>query len=170
MALKITDPHSFLHNLVSRKGKSDLYGVTLTAVSVVADAHIDYEYEVNKTSVEKDLKSLFSREKGDWDSLLVETRMNKLEMVFPISFIHGTEPITVYFISEDHDMSCMVFIPTLNVDEFKYEVVFYTALLNEVAAFAGKTPTTVRFTLGSASIEWDDLVEQGNVQEVTVGY
>jgi hypothetical protein len=170
MALKITDPHSFLHNLVSRKGKSDLYGVTLTAVSVVADAHIDYEYEVDKVSIEKDLKSLLTREKGDWDSLLVETRMNKLEMVFPISFIHGTEPITVYFISEDHDMSCMVFIPTLSVDEFKYEVVFYTALLKEVAAFAGKTPTIVRFTLGSASVEWDDLVERGNVQEVTVGY
>jgi hypothetical protein len=170
MAIKISDPYTFLHNLVSRKGKSDLYGVTLTAVSVIADTHIDYEYEVSKTDIERDLKSLFSRERGDWDSLLVETRMNRQEMVFPISFIHGTEPITVYFISEDHDMSCMVFIPTLSVEEFKYEVVFYIELLKEVAAFAGKTPTTVRFTLGSASVEWDDLVERGDVQEVTVGF
>jgi len=63
-----------------------------------------------------------------------------------------------------------VFIPTLSVEEFKYEVVFYIELLKEVAAFAGKTPTTVRFTLGSASVEWDDLVERGDVQEVTVGF
>jgi hypothetical protein len=30
MALKIADPVTFLRNLVSKKGKSDLYGVYLT--------------------------------------------------------------------------------------------------------------------------------------------
>jgi hypothetical protein len=78
--------------------------------------------------------------------------------------------ITVYFAVEDNEISCMVFIPTLVVSEFVTEVAFFQELLKEVASFAGKTPTSIRFTIGAASMEWDDLVEQGHAREVDVGF
>jgi hypothetical protein len=76
----------------------------------------------------------------------------------------------VYFIIEGHEMSAMVFIPTLVVPEFVTEVAFFQQLLREVAYFAGKTPTSIRFTIGAVSMEWDDLVERGCAREVDIGF
>jgi hypothetical protein len=42
MSPKLTDPNTFLTSLVSRKGRSDLYGVYLTGVNILADATEDY--------------------------------------------------------------------------------------------------------------------------------
>ena len=170
MAPKITDPNTFLTSLVSKKGKSDLYGVYLTGVNVTASATENYEYNVSLEQVEKDIKNIFAHESNDWNALLVETRREVEEIVFPISFIRGREPNTVYFLAEGSEMSAMVFIPTLVVDEFVSEVTFYQQLLREVASFAGKTPTTLRFTLGAVSMEWDDLVERGCAREVDLGF
>jgi hypothetical protein len=170
MAPKITDPNTFLINIVSRKGKSDLYGVYLTGVNILADATEDYGYLVSKENVEKEVEHLLLREGTDWNHLLVETRRNQEEVVHPISFIRGREPNTVYFLSEGHEMSAMVFIPTLVVPEFVTEVTFFQHLLREVASFAGKTPTSIRFTIGSVSMEWDELVERGCAREVDVGF
>ena len=170
MAPKITDPNTFLTSLVSKKGKSDLYGVYLTGVNVTASATENYEYNVSLDQIEKDIKNIFAHESNDWNALLVETRREVEEIVFPISFIRGREPNTVYFLAEGHEMSAMVFIPTLVVDEFVSEVTFYQQLLREVASFAGKTPTTLRFTLGAVSMEWDDLVERGCAREVDLGF
>ena len=170
MAPKLTDPNSFLINLVSRKGKSDLYGVYLTGVNILASATEDYGYEVDRTSIEKNVQNLFAQDEADWNQLLVETRRNTDEVVFPISFIRGREPNTVYFLSEGHEMSAMVFIPTLVVDEFVTEVTFYQQLLCSVANFAGKSPTAIRFVLGAASMEWDELVERGCAREVDIGF
>jgi hypothetical protein len=64
----------------------------------------------------------------------------------------------------------MVFIPTLVVEEFVTEVTFFQSLLKKVAHFAGKTNTSIRFTIGAASMQWDDLVEQGHAREVDVGF
>jgi hypothetical protein len=170
MAPKITDPVSFLTNLVSRKGKSDLYGVYLTAVNVLADANEDYGYGIPLERTLTEVQTLLSREESDWNHLLVQTRRNQEEIIHPISFIRGREPITVYFAVEGNDMSAMVFIPTLVVPEFVSEVTFYQHLLYEVASFAGKTATSIRFTIGAVSMEWDDLVEQGCAREVDVGF
>lgn len=170
MAPKLTDPNSFLINLVSRKGKSDLYGVYLTGVNILASATEDYGYEVDRTSIERNVQNLFAQDEADWNQLLVETRRNTDEVVFPISFIRGREPNTTYFLSEGHEMSAMVFIPTLVVDEFVTEVTFFQHLLCSVANFAGKTPTTIRFVLGAASMEWDELVERGCAREVDIGF
>ena len=170
MAPKITDPNTFLTSLVSKKGKSDLYGVYLTGVNVTASATENYEYNVSLDQIEKDIKNIFAHESNDWNALLVETRREVEEIVFPISFIRGREPNTVYFLAEGSEMSAMVFIPTLVVDEFVSEVTFYQQLLREVASFAGKTPTTLRFTLGAVSMEWDDLVERGCAREVDLGF
>ena len=170
MAPKITDPVTFLTNLVSRKGRSDLYGVYLTGVNVIADAQDNYDYPVNEDSTQREIQSLMLREEADWNALLVETRRNSEEIVHPISFLRGREPNTVYFVSEGHEMSAMVFIPTLVVSEFVTEVTFFQSLLREVASFAGKVPTSIRFTLGAVSMEWDDLVERGCAKEVDVGF
>ena len=170
MSPKIQDPHSFLSSLLSKKGKSDLYGVYLTGVSILAEASLDYGYESSNSDPDREIRSLFSREEEGWNRLLVETRMNTQELIYPISFHRRAEPVTVFFSSEGHDMSCMVFIPTLVHNEFPAEVVFFQAMLKTVAAFAGKIPTSIRFTLGAVSMEWDDLVERGHAKEVEVGF
>lgn len=170
MAPKLSDPNSFLVNLIAKKGKSDLFGVYLTGVNVLADAREDYGYEVSWQSIERDLQSVFAREETDWNRLLVSTRRGNEEIIYPISFIRGREPNTVYFAVEGHEMSAMVFIPTLLVDEFVTEVTFFQLLLREVAAFAGKTSTSIRFTIGAVSMEWEDMVERGHAREVDVGF
>jgi hypothetical protein len=170
MAPKITDPNTFLRPLVSKRGKSDLYGVYLTGVNVIAESTEDYDYGVNSETIERDLSSLIAREETDWNRLLVETRRDEEQLIFPISFIRGHEPYTVFFANEGHEMSCMVFIPTLVVSEFVTEVTFFQHLLKFVARFAGKTPTTIRFTLGAVFIEWDEMVSQGYAEEVEVGW
>ena len=170
MAPKLTDPNTFLTNLVSRKGRSDRYGVYLTGVSILADARENYDYEVSLDNIERDIQKLFAQEPTDWNALLVETRRETEEIVFPISFIRGREPITVYFVVEGHEMSAMVFIPTLVVDEFVTEVTFFQHLLKDVASFAGKVSTSIRFTIGAVSMDWDNLVERGCAQEVDIGF
>jgi hypothetical protein len=170
MAPKITDPNTFLTNIVSRKGRSDLYGVYLTGVNVLADSQENYDYPVNGETIQREVESLMLREEADWNALLVETRRNSEEIIHPISFIRGREPNTVYFVSEGHEMSAMVFIPTLVVPEFVTEVTFFQHLLREVATFAGKVPTSIRFNIGAVSMEWDDLVERGCAREVDIGF
>jgi hypothetical protein len=170
MSPKLSDPNSFLTSLITKKGKSDLYGVYLTGVNILASVTENYEYEVPLEVIERDVQNIFAQEPNDWNALLVETRRESEEVIFPISFIRGREPITVYFVIEGHDMSAMVFIPTLVVDEFVTEVTFYQQLVREVSQFAGKTPTHLRFTLGAVSMEWDDLVERGCAREVDVGF
>jgi hypothetical protein len=64
----------------------------------------------------------------------------------------------------------MVFIPTLLVNEFVTEITFFQHLLRYVARFAGKTPTTIRFTLGAVTMEWEDMVNQGHAQEVEMSW
>lgn len=170
MAPKLTDPNTFLTSLVSKRGKSDLYGVYLTGVSVLADAREDYGYGVSLENSMREVQSLLSREETDWNHLLVQTRRNIEEIVHPISFLRGREPNTVYFVVEGTDMSAMVFIPTLVVSEFVTEITFFQLLLCEVASFAGKNPTSLRFTFGVVSMEWDELVERGCAREVDVGF
>jgi len=170
MAAKLTDPATFLTSLVTKKGRSDLYGVYLTGVNILASATENYEYNVSLEKIERDVQNLFAQDPHDWNALLVETRRETEEVVFPISFLRNREPNTVYFLAEGHEMSAMVFIPTLVVEEFVTEVTFYQHLLCNVANFAGKTPTSIRFTIGSVSMEWDDLVERGCAREVDIGF
>ena len=170
MAPKLTDPNSFLTSLVSKRGRSDLYGVYLTGVNILASATEDYNYLEKSADISRDVHSLFSQDEADWDHLLVETRRNEDEIVFPISFIRKREPNTVYFVVEGNEMSAMVFIPTLVVEEFVTEVTFYQELTRQVASFAGKVPTSIRFTIGAVSMDWDNLVEQGAAREVDIGF
>ena len=169
MAQKHTDPYTFLRNLVMRKGRSDVDGVILTAVNVQVDALEDYEYAaVEQRVIERNLAILFDRDRADWDHLLVSTRKNKYDIVHPISFIRGTEPVTIYFLIEDHDISAQVYLPSVTLDEFQYEVMLFQHLLKDVASFAGKIPVSLKFGIGVAIATWDDMVEQGDAQEIEI--
>jgi len=165
---KILDPHSFLRNLVLRKGRSDVDGVVLTAVNVQADALENYGYSGQLWNIERELHRLFEQDRADWDRLLVDTRKNETEIVHPISFIQGTEPVSIFFITEAHDMSALVFLPSVMLDEFPYEVTLFQRLLKEVASFAGKTPDSLKFVIGVAIASWDDMVERGEAQEIEI--
>lgn len=170
MTQKYTDPQTFLKNLVVKKGKSDLLGVYLTGVTVVASTENDYGYDFNPEWVAKNVETLQKKEEAGWNRLLVEVRKKNDDIVHTLTFSRVGEPVTMYFIVEGNDMSAMVFIPTLLVTEFVSEIAFYSQLLSEVANFAGKTTTSVKFTLGAALMDWDDLVEQGCAREVDLGF
>lgn len=170
MAQKITDPYLFLKNLVSKKGKSDLFGVYLSAVNIVADAKEDYGHGPSRDQCAKEIESIFRKDENDWNRLLVDTRLDNIEVVHPIAFYYRGEPVNVFFIIEDHEMSCMVCIPRLVVDEFAAEIAIFQQLLSDVASFAGKTATTIKFCIGVAAISWEDLAEEGYAEEVTVGF
>ena len=170
MAQKITDPLTFLTNLVSKRGKSDLFGVYLTGVKILAESQEDYGYTAKPDRVSSDIEAMFQKDEANWNRLLVETRKNPEDVVHPVSFVRDGELITTYFVTEGHEMSAMVFIPTSVVDEFVTEVTFYQQLLKEVAKFAGKTPTSILFTIGVVWMEWSDMVESGAAREVDVGF
>ena len=170
MAPKINDPLSFLTNLLTNKGRSDLYGVYLTGVNVLADCETDYGYEVSHSNVETDVEHLLRQDEDDWNRLLVQVRRDRDQIVFPIVFLRNLEPVTAYFIVEGNEISLSVSIPTLVLTEFVTEVTFFQYLLRTVALFAGKNSSTVRFTLGAVSMQWDELVERGCAREVDIGY
>ena len=170
MTKTISDPLSFLTNLLTNKGRSDLYGIYLTSVTVLAECEADYNYDVSESSIEAEVESLLRREEDDWNRLLVQVRRDRDQIVFPIVFLRSLEPVTVYFIVEGNEISLSVSIPTLTISEFVSEVTFYQHLLKEVALFAGKIPTSIRFTIGAVSMEWDEVVERGCAREVDVGF
>jgi hypothetical protein len=168
--MKITDPVSFLRNLVAKKGKSELDGVYLTSVHVVADATENYGYVMAYDQLDRVVSLIFRRDENDWNRLLVDSRLHESEIVHPIAFHHNGEPVTIFFIAEGHEMSCMVCLPKLLIDEFPQEVLIFQQLLKEVSSFAGKTATIVKFALGAVWVSWDELVERGEAQEVDVGF
>jgi hypothetical protein len=170
MTAKLADPYVFLQSLVSKKGKSDLSGVYLTAINVVASATEEYAYSVDQTQVDHAVAQLLIREEQDWNRLLVAVRTKQEELVFPISFLLGMDPVSVYFISEGHEMSAHVMIPQVVVEEFPYDVKFFQTLLARVAAFGGKIPVSVRFFIGVATVDWDDMVSRGEAQEIEIEY
>ena len=170
MTKTISDPLSFLTNLLTNKGRSDLYGIYLTSVTVLAECETDYGYGVSESSIEAEVESLLRREEEDWNRLLVQVRRDQNQIVFPIVFLRNREPVTTYLIVEGNEISLSVFIPTLVLNEFVTEVTFCQHLLREVALFAGKTATSIRFTIGAVSMEWDEVVERGCAREVDVGF
>ncbi len=169
MSQKITDPYAFLRNLVAKKGKSDLEGVYLTSVNVSADANQDYGYAFSETTVSMDLR-VIRMDKAAWDNLLVSTRKQPNDIVYSIAIQYTSHPVLLCFLVDGSEMSCNVSIPTLALDEFVTQVTIFQRLLKEVAEFAGKIPTSVRFSIGVVTIYWDDLVEYGEAQEVDVGF
>ena len=165
---KISDPHTFLKNLLVKKGKSDLEGVILTGVNISADALSDYEYEISQDIVEKDIRTIFEKERAKWDRFLVNIRSNPHEMIYPITFRRDFDEVTVFFLTTLYDISCLVFVPAVVLDEFEYEVAVFQKILKEVASFASRTPDSIKFTIGMAMTSWDEMVELGHAEEIEI--
>ena len=168
MAFKLGDPVPFLQNLVIKKGRSDLEGVYLTNATVVASATEDYGYEFDTTGVDRDLENMWRQERA-WNDLVVAL-LREAQTTEHISFAYGTEQSIMQFFQEAHELSAHVYIPELDAGAFVYDVTFFTTLLNDVARFTGKTPTTVRFTIGYSLLYWDDMVKQGNAKEMDLNF
>ena len=165
---KISDPHTFLKNLLVKKGRSDLEGVILTGVNISADALSDYEYEISQEIVEKDINIFFDKERVKWDRFLVNIRTNPHELIYPITLHRRFDEVTVFFLTTLYDISCLVFIPVVLLDEFEYEVALFQKILKEVAGFASRTPDSIKFTIGMAMTSWDEMVELGHAEEIEI--
>lgn len=170
MSVKLTDPLTFLENLLSRKGRSDLYGIYLSGVSIIASPTENYDYDFSEDAFLSEVDNTFKSDAAEWNQVLIDILRQREEIVHPISFLRNREPNTVYFIVENNTISAMVFIPTTTLDCFASEVTFYQVLLKEICRFTKKTPGTLRFTLGSVSMDWEETVQRGYAEEVDVGF
>lgn len=170
MALKITDPHSFLKNLITKKGKSELDGIYLPHVNVVAEALTDYGYSNDSYNAEREVENFLRRESAKWNDLLVGARRYDAELVHHIVYEQYGQSLMLMFVTEGNEISLSVSIPVLDLDDLVNLVTFQQFLLKEVAHFVGKSPTQIRFVAGVAMLRWQALVESGHVTEVDVGF
>ena len=170
MPIRITDPHTFLRNLVCKKGKSELDGIYLPHVSVVAEVSEDYGYHTESFDPDREVESIFRRDSNSWNELLVGARRYDAELAHSIAFTYGGEKHFLIFVTEGTEISLSVSIPALQLEDFVKMVTFYQALVKEVAHFVGKSGTQIRFVIGSALLPWQSLVDSGDVTEVDVGF
>jgi len=165
MTNKHIDPAIYLRNSVQKRGKSSADGVYLT--HIVVTTLISDEPQVTFGNPSDNAISDFNQSSPEWNEILVRLRRDKNDIIQ--SIIHR-ESHLLEFITEGHDLSLCVIIPSLQVSDFEGEVSYYQTLLKKVAQFAGSTPTQVRFTIGVACISWSEMVESGDAQEIDVGY
>jgi len=162
----LSDPSSYLHNLVAKNGRSDINGVVLREISVGATQE-DYGYVVDYQTVRDRVHQDLEFDRCIWDPVLVNLRRKShSEVVIGL----GTIPEMRQFMIDGIDLSMIATLPEINVADFEDIVVHSQVLLRAVAEFAGLVPTTVRFNIGCATLDWDDLVTQGHAYEVEVGF
>jgi len=162
----LSDPSSYLQNLVAKNGRSDVEGVILREVSATATQE-NYGYVVDYQTVRDRVHQDLEFDRSVWDPILVNLRRKShSEVVVGL----GTIPEMRQFMIDGIDLSMIVTLPEMNVADFEDIVVHSQVLLRAVAEFAGLVPTTVRFNIGCATLDWDDLVTQGHAYEVEVGF
>jgi hypothetical protein len=159
MTKKVNDPVSYLRGLVSGRGKSSSEGVYYVHPVVIAEVDEDYGYDVDRDPAWY-AHDAFSYSSDDFNKTLVQLR--KGSGVFASTLSDCGDFIE--FISEDHDLTMCVTIPSTNLEDFTYKVVYYQTLLKKVATFAGRTPTNIRFSIGIATMSWEELVDSGNAK------
>jgi hypothetical protein len=163
---KLTDPALHLRNLVAKEGRSDTEGVVMREVSVVATQE-DYGYAIDYQDVRDRVHQDLEFDRAIWDPVLVNLRRKShSEVVIGL----GTIPEMRQFMIDGIDLSMIITLPEINVSDFEDVVVHSQVLIKTVAEFAGLVPTTVRFNIGHATLDWDDVVAQGYAHEVEVGF
>jgi hypothetical protein len=167
MTNKHIDPAIYLLNSVQKRGKSSADGVYLTHIVVTTLISDEPQVTFENFAASDDAISDFNQSSPEWNEILVRLRRDKNDIIQ--SIIHR-ESHLLEFITEGHDLSLCVIIPSLQVSDFEGEVRYYQTLLKKVAQFAGSTPTQVRFTIGVACISWSEMVESGDAQEIDVGF
>lgn len=177
MSNSANDPVLYLKSLVSKKGKSFSNGVYYTNPSVSVDANWDCpSYVIEQTRINRLVQDFFlgffDGEEDEswrnlWNSVLVSLRLSDEEV--DIHSIVAKDHL-LEFISEDNDLTLKITVPHLDVPQFASEVLFYLGVLKRVAQFACKTPIGLRFSIGIASLDWDDVVGLGGARKVDVSF
>jgi len=170
MTKPLTDPAEFLTQLVNSKGRSDLDGIIMKEVTVIAEIGKNYGYEVNDFAIEQTMDGLLSRHETEYNRLLVQLRANMVDLTHYMIFNNRSTPILLQVFLENGELSVSVTLPEVNVADFDEEFILYQSLAKELADFSGRNSTTIRFNIGLATLFWEDLVITGQVQEVDVGY
>jgi len=160
------DPVSSLQNIVAKNGRSDVEGVVLREISVGATQE-DYGYVVDYQTVRDRVHQDLEFDRSVWDPILVNLRRKSHSEVV---VGNGTIPEMRQFMIDGIDLSMIATLPEINVADFPEIVVHSQVLLRAVAEFAGLVPTTIRFNIGCATLDWDDLVTSGHAYEVEVGF
>lgn len=175
MTKKQTDPVTYLKNTVSKRGKSSPDGVYYLHPTVTVSPDEDYEYSnwgVNKDPVSNAWCSFHNKcnfiDADNWNEVLVQLRKGEGEFLVPVILDDGSNLLE--FIVEDRDILLTVVVPVLQCEDFEYLVVFYQSLLKHVAKFAGKNPISIRFSIGMATMAWEDLVNSGEAVEMDMHY
>ena len=159
------DPQSYLDSAVSKRGKSGSFGVYLSNVTVVAEANTDYGYKAF-TPAGDILCPMFPVEEGKWFELLVTLRSQRVQK--QCTLLNGSQ---VYqFLPEGGYMGLNIFLPEVFTRSFQHEVLVAQNTLSEVSNFVGKLPSTIRFNIGVAWKDWEDMVESGEAEEVEYSY
>jgi hypothetical protein len=183
MSKKPTDPVTYLRSLVHKKGKSVKDGVYFPYPTVTFSVSDDIgsgelatwlkgrptdmspeDYAIRCFNGEED--AFASRD--DWNEVLVRLRKESNWCVEAL--VTGGGENLLEFMVDYHDISLRVVSTMLFTEDFEFTAKFHKQLLIKVAAFAGKTPTTVRFSAGSAFSPWDEMVDYGEARAVDVGY
>lgn len=160
------DPETYLTQLVAKRGKSGPTGVYLTSVTVVAEAQSDYGYKANIGKSEP-LIPPAGIELEDWLYLLVSLRQDNPQ----IPQVLGPSMGMMYqFVPEGGSLSLNVFCPLINVGGLGHMVCFCQDMLQTVADFVCKIPTTIRFSIGYAFKDWENLAIDGEVEELELTY
>lgn len=178
MSKHLNDPVQHLKNLVSKKGKSYKDGVYYIGPSLTVDTSWDLsEYLTEYPESDLLAESFFNGEYlealtdeewvDDWNWVLVQTRKHTDGV--DISSIVARDHL-LEFISEDNDLTLKVTVPRMEVTSFPSEMVFYLGVLNRVASFSCKSPSNLRFSIGVASMDWDDVVVSGGARKMDVSF
>lgn len=174
MSKSLSDSVLYLKNLVSKKGKSFKGGVYYINPSISIDVEGDFTpYALEQDQANDSVTDFLNGYGHDsqwlncWNSLLVNLRCSTADV--DIYSIVAREHL-LEFISEDTDLTLKVTVPQQDIAQFPPEVLFYRGLLRRVARFAGKTPVGLRFSIGIASLDWDDVVGLGEARKVDVSF
>lgn len=164
------DPKTYLSTQVSRRGKSGPCGVYLTNVTIVAEASTDYGYKASFDKCGPHQPPLdISLE--DWQDLLVRLRFDNPQVPQTVHTMEEYDELFNYqFFSEGGYMGLNVFAPSLDTEMFEHLVCSCQDALIFASNFAGKIPTNIRFSIGYASMRWDNLAEEGEVQEQDLSF
>jgi hypothetical protein len=184
MSKKTTEPVSFLRNLVHKKGKSVAEGVYFPypVVTFSVSDHVGQDHpldwssdkEFEKGNPEEFAVKCFNGHvedfvnTSDWNEILVRLRKETSWCIEAI--VAGGGGDLLEFMVDYHDLSLRVVSPLLSTEDFEFNARFHKKLLKEVAAFAGKTPSTIRFAAGMAFSPWDEVVDYGEARAVDVSY
>jgi hypothetical protein len=163
----MAEPYGYLCNLLSKRGRTDLTGVHMTSVSVNVDPNEDYGYDLDYVSLRE--KALNELQSWDWREALVKLRLKDCEHGF-VRLLTDDHDGLIQIFNEAGQFYAQVYLLEAEVSSFFEDIAYFQIVLKEVARFVGKVPTSLRITIGWTHLNWQSVIDQGDAQEITVGF